>query len=100
MELLFLVESMDSWFFHHALLVLVLDARGAEIEVRPLDRVDPQGLSIPVTVPIQAKVILPMTHGFATDKHARNMNQSSWARFQTALQISRFTRSVCRPHTK
>src|SRR5262249_23252022 len=30
--------------------------RGPEIEVRSLDRVDPQGLSIPVTVPIQAKV--------------------------------------------
>src|SRR4029450_711602 len=30
--------------------------RGAEIEVRSLDRGDPQGLSIPVTVPIQAKV--------------------------------------------
>src|SRR5262245_35122817 len=30
-----------------------------------------------------------MTHGFATDKHGRNMNHSSWARFQTALQFLR-----------
>src|SRR5215472_6502149 len=30
-----------------------------------------------------------MTHGFATDKHGRNMNHSYWARFQTALQFLR-----------